>query len=443
LVTAISVVGQASFFAIGQVDAGQAERINRARQSLAQGDGKQAEGQFRELLRREPGNADYMLGLGMSLHLEGRVSDAIPVLLRATRLKPSQAGLNVLALDYCRIGEFGVATPLIDKLAPAATESSMLASFAECYTNAALPYKAAPLYEKLANGNAQPLDQYLAALARAYLRSAHLFAIALQKVSPGSHYADIIREAQQTGSSNARGGFEEASQSAGYFKADTTLEQALALYPKHTNDPGLLYVLTVLAGERGIAALSRLDQEFPQSLSYRCLRAEMLASQGRQKEAEEELELVGKSPLADISIYHAIAMYYRFRKNWDGAFRYFQRERALDRMDESAAEGMSEALLASAKNEQARSFLAPFVAAGSCRWAAIDLAKADQAIGQFDEAITSLRKAEACDPDNALVHYHLGQLLEKTNKPEEGRRELALFAKLKKQQFANEVRGVQ
>ena len=90
-----------------------------AQAAFDRGDWEAAIQSFEKLLKAAPGNADYLLRLGVSLYAAGRPLDAVQVLRQALRLRPGlTAARHYLSASLAESGQCAEALPLLKKDVP-------------------------------------------------------------------------------------------------------------------------------------------------------------------------------------------------------------------------------------------------------------------------------------------------------------------------------------
>ena len=90
-----------------------------AQAAFDRGDWEAAIQGFEKLLKAAPGNADYLLRLGVSLYAAGRPLDAVTVLRQALKLRPGfTAARHYLSASLAESGQCAEALPLLKKDVP-------------------------------------------------------------------------------------------------------------------------------------------------------------------------------------------------------------------------------------------------------------------------------------------------------------------------------------
>jgi tetratricopeptide (TPR) repeat protein len=395
------------------VASGQIESIlSTAQLDLDHKDYGSAERLYRQALSQQPNSPEILSDLGLALQMQGRSSEAIRVFQQALKYKYLPGTYALLAEERCRNHDLDEARPMLAKLLrEQISTAAILAVVAPCYLDLDEPVESVEVYQALANDPAYPEDLGRVQLTKSYLRSAQFFGQRL-KSAPGSEiYIQALEEARKTGSVDARSSFAAASQSSPYFRSDRTFLQAVAIWKLHPNDAALLYQLTVLSGEEGIKQIQLCVDRYPNSPYVEQLQADIFASQGKEEEALDlYLKLVHDHPdLPDLR--YSLGMLYRRRGEWDKALAVFQEALAADPNDERAAARASEALVRLAKYDQLQIFLAPRIARQNPPlWARLDLATAEQELGNYGRALQQLVIVERATPSDTAVHYRLMRL---------------------------------
>jgi tetratricopeptide (TPR) repeat protein len=108
---------------IGPVD----RHLSSAQQAEQSGDFAAAAREYREVLEQRPQWALILQKLGLTLHLQGFYSEAIPEFEKAIAIDPQLWGAHLfLGMDYYRVSEFNKAIPVLERsleLNPAMAES--------------------------------------------------------------------------------------------------------------------------------------------------------------------------------------------------------------------------------------------------------------------------------------------------------------------------------
>jgi len=202
--------------------------------------------------------------------------------------------------------------------------------------------------------------------------------------------------------------------------------------PQHGNDAALLYVLGVVCGEQAMQSFLLCERQYPNSVSVRRLRAEMLTSQGRYDEAVAAYRVLADLPHPPPGLHHDLGMLYRKTGEWDKALGEFQQQQCAQPDDERSAVGISECLLRLGRFAELKQHLKPIAAAPSPpEWALLDLSAAEQELGNLDDATYCLQLAARQDPASQRVHYRLSRLYRLAGHQDLAAQEARTFQKLK------------
>jgi tetratricopeptide (TPR) repeat protein len=411
---------------------GQTPDPSAAQTALDRGDYQRAEELYRALADSGVSSPEVLSNLGITLHLQGKSSEAIKVFGRALRLKELPGTLALLGLSYCRLQQFDDAIPILQRAKRYFADSNVLSVLGPCYLDAGEPLDAVLVYKELVKRAVPPADENLANLARANFRASKHFLGLLEKVPGNKEYLGAIETARQNSSPDARGAFAVALRNAPYLSVDAGVEELGKLLLKHPTDPALLYVLGVVCGEQAMQDFRLSQSRYAGSVGVRRLYAEMLASRGRYEEAIVEYESLIQSSSAPSGVHHDLALLYRRRGDWDKALLEFELEQRAAPDDERAVVGISECLLRLERYEALSRHLRPITLTKEPpEWALLDAATAAKELGRVDDAIGYLRQATLHYPDSPTVHYRLGRLYRLAGRKDLARQEDAIFSRLK------------
>jgi tetratricopeptide (TPR) repeat protein len=402
-------------------DAGQA--------ALARGDYRAAETFYRQALLEHPASPEALTALGVSVKMQGRSGEAIHLFQRALELKSLPLTYALLAEEKCETRDLDGARPMMAQiLRKEAQDVKILAVVAPCYLDLGQPVESVQVYSTILSSGVLPEDLILVQLAKSYLRGAQLFFSRLSAAPGNSAYIRAIQQARDTGSSNARGAFDEAARSSTYFRSGLSFPEAVSVWKQHPADAALLYLLSVLSGEESMRQVETCYARYPDSPYLKQLAADMLADHGHEDEAVEAyLKLIQVHPEMP-GLHYSLGMLYRKRGQWDKALEVFQEQLAHDSKNEQTAARVSEALLALNRWAELRTFLEPRVNTGDRPlWAVLDLAQATQKLGNNERAIQLLAAAEKDNMSSKTLHYRLMLLYKLTNHAAQAEKERQFF----------------
>ncbi|PYV89802.1 MAG: hypothetical protein DMG05_12725 [Acidobacteria bacterium] len=419
-------------FVLATHQMGQTSDPSAAQRALDLGDYKRAEELYRALLGSGLSSPELLSNLGITLHLQGKSSEAIAVFRRALRLKEMPGTLALLGLSYCKLRQFDDAAPILQSAKRYFADSSVLSVLGPCYLDAGEPLDAVLVYKELVRRDVPPADENMVNLARANFRASKYFLSLLENAPGNKEYMLAIEAARQNSSPDARGAFTVALRNAPYLSLDTGVEELGQLLLKHPNDPALLYVLGVVCGEEAMQNFRLCQSRYARSVAVRRLHAEILASRGRHTEAVAEYEELIRSSSTPAGAHHDLAMLYRKTAAWDKALREFELEQRAAPEDERAAVGISECLLRLGRFEALKQHLKPITMAKEPpEWALLDAASAEKELGRLDDAIRYLRQAMLHYPESPTIHYRLSRLYRLAGRKDLARQEDAVFSRLK------------
>jgi tetratricopeptide (TPR) repeat protein len=403
--------------------------VTAARAAFAEGNYPQAVKLYKQALAGEPHSAELQTALGLAYQMEGEHRQAIQSYRAALASKDVLNTRELLAIEYCRLGEYAAGLPHLKNIAAHLVESDrLLPVLAPCYLEADDPADALHLSDVMIGSQTLAPDRQLVYRGQASMAASRAFIGKLTKLPGGRAYLEYFKVARDSESTNARGGFPVAIERAPYLRDNLTVDEGLNLLPQHSDDPALLYVLGVLAGEQAMQSILDCEARFPESPWLEQFQAQMLVSQGQPKEAEAiYTRLISSHPeLPDLS--HELAMLYRSQGDWDKAYALFRDELAGDPTDDRAVTGISECLIQLGRYEDAIEFLKPrFAEVQAPLWAALDLSLADQKIGKYPDAIDVLRRAEKAYPQERTIHFRLMRLYTLAGQLEFAAKERLLF----------------
>jgi tetratricopeptide (TPR) repeat protein len=188
----------------------------------------------------------------------------------------------------------------------------------------------------------------------------------------------------------------------------------------------------VVYAEQAMQTVLHCRRQYPGSAAVRRLEAEILVSQGRDQEALAEYAALLRDGSAAAGLHHDIAMLYRQRGEWDKALEEFKAENKAAPDDERALVGISECLLRLERFDALSQHLKPVLAANDApEWALLDAATAAQQAAKLEQAIGYLKRLAAQNPANSSAHYRLSKLYAAMARPDQARREMFIFRKLR------------
>jgi len=389
------------------------------RTALERGDYASAEAVYRNALHENPRSPELLTDLGITLQLQGRSTEAINAFEQALKLKSMPRTYALLAEEKCKDRDLDGAHPMVAKiLAKDPLDLRNLALVAPCYVELDEPVEAVQAYSALLTDPEFARDLAMVQLAKSYLLAAQFFSRRLVTAPGGAIYIQALRNARDHSSPDARAAFAEAKQNSAYFRPDISFLDAVHLWRQHPDDTALLYLLSVLGGEESIRQIELCEDRFPDSPYVQELRFEMLAAQGHKDEAIHGYQQLQQTHPELPELRYSLGMLYRERGMWDQALIEFREQLTRDPKDEQSAARVSEALLELTQWSNLRKFLEPWVKQKNPPlWAVLDMAKALQNLGDFQDAIKLLAAAEKNNMSNKSIHYRLLVLYRKTGNP--------------------------
>jgi len=385
---------------------------NDPKAALARGDYRAAEDIYRSALKRSPDSAELLTDLGIALQMQGRSSEAITIFRKSLRIKPSDTTYALLAEERCKTRDMEEAKPMLANiLREHGADPRILSFVAPCYLEADEPVESVEVYEILSSSKDFPRDLAYVQLAKSFVAASQYFGQKLKDAPDGGDFLSALAAARDSGSADARSAYGLAAKRSAFFQPDADFSEALAIWRQHPNDPSLLYQMSVLSGEGMLRSFQTCERDFPQSYLVEQFRAEILASQGRQEEAVAILkELIAAHPDRP-EIILDLGMMYRQLGDWEHMADTFRQLMALRPEDQRASSRLSEALLNLNQYAAMKSLLTPIVKQPSAPlWAVLDLATAEQRLGDSHAAIRILAAAERENPANKSIHYRLMRL---------------------------------
>jgi tetratricopeptide (TPR) repeat protein len=299
---------------------------------------------------------------------------------------------------------------------------------APCYLEIDEPVESAIVYQTLVGSKDYAPDLALVQLAKSYIRSGQFFATKLSKATGSEPFLQALREASTAGSAGARSAFPEAARISRYFQPDLSWADAEQRWRQHPQDTALLYLLSVLSAEEGMRQIELCQEQYPASPYLEQFHADVLADQGQGDEAAAEYEqLMREHP--DLSeLRYNLGLLREKREEWEAAAKAFREQIAVYPNDERAAAHLSRCMIQMEQYSAARDFLEPRIRADHPpQWASLNLAEADEKLGNPDAAIRVLVTAEREPDADKLVHYRLVHLYSISGRAADAKREFALF----------------
>jgi tetratricopeptide (TPR) repeat protein len=183
-----------------------------------------------------------------------------------------------------------------------------------------------------------------------------------------------------------------------------------------------------LSAEEGIRQIEICNERFPDSPYLQQYMADVMAEQGHEDEAVEQYDqLIREHPdLPDLQF--GLGMLHERRGEWKEASEAFRQQLAKYPTDEQAAENLSKCFLQTEHYAELRLFLQPKMRSEHPpHWASLDLAEAEQKLGDVTTAIKVLAAAERQGGADKLLHYRLMHLYSLAGRTDDAKREQALF----------------
>lgn len=402
-----------------------------AKALLTNKDYSAAESLYREALRQAPKSPELLTDLGIALQLEGKSSEAIYTFEQALRQKYRAITYALLAEERCKTRDLDGARPMLARIISVRPiDKHSMSIVAPCYLDLDEPIEAVQAYTALLDDPDFPPDLATIQLAKAYLSSAQFFVKKLRAAKNGASYFSAIQAARDGQATDARSAFPAAAAASPWFKPELDFAQAVAVWKRHTDDTALLYQLSVQSGEESMRYVQLCNDKYPESPYLQQLLADVLADQGRVDEAVASYESLMQSHPDLPALRYSLGMLYNKQQQWQKSLEVFKPQLAANPQDERAAARISEALLELQQYSELRAFLRPRVATPHAPlWARLDLATAEQKLGNSAAAIAQLLAAERDGSTQTAVHYRLARLYTMTGDSANAAREKALFQK--------------
>ena len=424
VLTALLFVSMASLARGQQTSALEAARLAMEAKQYAA-----AEQLYRKALAQSPTSAVVLTDLGLSLQMQGRSADAMRYYSLALKREYVPETYALLAQERCRMGDLDALRPMLEKIFREEKKNlRVISAVAPCYLDIDAPVESAIMYQALLGSKDYAPDLALVQLAKSYIRSGQFFATRLSKMPGSEPFLQALRDASTAGSTGARSAFPEAARVSKYFQPDLSWADAVERWRENPADIGLLYLLSVLSAEEGMRQIELCEEQFPASPYLEQFQADMLADQGHGDEAAAAYEqLMREHP--DLSeLRYNLGLLREKREEWEAAAKAFREQLAAYPSDERAAAHLSRCMLQMEQYATARDFLEPRMRAEHPpQWASLNLAEADEKLGNLEAAIRVLVAAEHEANANKLVHYRLVHLYSISGRPADAKREFALF----------------
>ncbi len=400
-----------------------------AKVHLANKEYSAAESLYRQALRQEPNSPELLTDLGIALQLEGKSSEAIYAFQQALRQKDLPLTYALLAEERCKTRDLDGARPMLARIISVdPMDKRSLSIVAPCYLDLDEPIEAIQAYSALLDAPDFPADLATIQLTKAYLSSAQFFVKKLKAAKDDANYLSAIQAARDGKATDARSAFTAAAAASPWFKPELDFPQVVALWKQHTDDTALLYQLSVLSGEESMRYVQLCNAKYPDSPYLQQFLADVLADQGRVDEAAASYESLMQSHPDLPELRYSLGMLYNKQQQWQKSLEVFKQQLAANPLDERAAARISEAMLELQQYSELRAFLRARVATPHAPlWARLDLATAEQRLGNPAAAIGQLVAAEQEDPTQKSVHYRLMRLYTMTGDSASADREKALF----------------
>jgi tetratricopeptide (TPR) repeat protein len=407
----------------------QTSALEAARQAMESKQYATAEQFYRKALAQSPTSAAVLTDLGLSLQLQGRSADAMHYYSLALKREYVPETYALLAQEKCRMGDLDGLRPMLGKIFREERKNlRVISAVAPCYLEIDEPVESAIVYQTLVGSKDYAPDLALVQLAKSYIRSGQFFATKLSKATGSEPFLQALREASTAGSAGARSAFPEAARISRYFQPDLSWADAEQRWRQHPQDTALLYLLSVLSAEEGMRQIELCQEQYPASPYLEQFHADVLADQGQGDEAAAEYEqLMREHP--DLSeLRYNLGLLREKREEWEAAAKAFREQIAVYPNDERAAAHLSRCMIQMEQYSAARDFLEPRIRADHPpQWASLNLAEADEKLGNPDAAIRVLVTAEREPDADKLVHYRLVHLYSISGRAADAKREFALF----------------
>ena len=403
--------------------------MQEARKAMEANQYAQAEKLYREELVQAPNSASVLTDLAMSLQMQGRSAEAMRYFSLALKQGYVAETYALLAEEKCRMGDLDGARPMLARIfRQERSNLRVLYAVAPCYLEIDEPVESATVYQALLASKDYPQDLALVQLAKSYIRSGQFFATQLSKASGSEPFMDALRKASTAGSEGARSAFPAAAKLSPNFDPNLGWADAVARWRAHPQDIALLYLLSVVSAEQGMKQIEQCDEKYPASIHLEEFHADVLADQGHGDEAIAEYEELMRTHPDLSELAYNLGLLHEKREEWQQAAEAYRRQLATYPSDERAVAHLSRCLLQTAQYAALRDLIEPRVRAGHApQWASLNLAEVEQKTGNLKDAIGILEAAAREPNPDKLVHYRLMHLYTLSGRPDDAKRELALF----------------
>ncbi len=403
--------------------------LEKAREAMQLSHYGDAEQSYRKALAVAPTSLEALTGLGLSLQMQGRNQEAIHEYTLALQQRYVPETYALLAAERCKVGELSAAKPMLDKLYREQRENLHVAAIvAPCYLEVDEPIESAVFYRLLVGSKEYPEDLAGVQLAKSLIRSGQIFAEKLSKMPDSEPYMDALRKGSAEGSQAAHEAYAFAAKHSPYFRADLDWTGALELWRQHPNDRALLYLLAVLSTEDAIKEIDEMAQRYPESPYVMEFYADALADQGHGKAAIAIYDQLAHDHPELSDVHYRLGLLYEKREEWEKAEAAYREQLKLYPDDQRAVAHLSRCLLQLEDYEAVRKLLAPVVHGQDVPyWARLNLATADERLGDTQAAIQQLVAAERNPHAGKQVHYQLMHLYMLAGRVNDAKREYMLF----------------
>ena len=219
-----------------------------------------------------------------------------------------------------------------------------------------------------------------------------------------------------------------------YDAARHLIDARLASSP---DDRALLFLagttfMQIGDNDRAEATFKKLLGLEPGSLDAYLRLASIYMQQGRLDDAIHNYEVVAKGPSKSVSAMTMIGMILELQNKRDEARKHYERALAIDPRAPVAANNLASVYAETGQNlDQALQLAQTAKAALPNRAEVSDtLGWIYYQKGMASHAVTSLREASQQNPENPVIHYHLGLAYVKAGNIQEGRKSLQAALKL-------------
>ncbi len=226
-----------------------------------------------------------------------------------------------------------------------------------------------------------------------------------------------------------------------YSKAIPPLEKAMHLKP---DDVGSNYLLTrsyieTKQYEKALNGFQHLEELDPGSPWVRILRGQAYDGEGSYEKALAEFENAKKQLPDDATVRFSLGFMCWKLRHYDEAESELRAALRLDPHFTQAKYYLADSYLSNLKPEAALPLLQKLVVVLPKDYRSrVDLAKALEKLGRYDEAVPQFQEAIRLDPTHPEPHYLLGQTYRKLKRLDDSRRELELAQKVQSEKRAEQ-----